>query len=437
MEASSPLRRRHRGFGAIKALVITAALIGVSAFGVTGDATVDAASSCVRFVSARFDAIGTDARNLNGEWVQVKNVCATRRSIGGWRIRDRDGHTYRFPAGTRIGAGRAIKVHTGRGARRPGHIFMGRARPLWDNTARERAYLVNLRGARVSTWPRATAAVAPIATPAPGGDDWSTPFLSRPASGPIRMTGHCDGLVIENRTFQDLGADVEAIHLENCDNVTIRSNDFAHVAQGITVLNSTNVRIEWNRYLDIVGPHARVGEHRANFVQLVQVSRGVIGHNQGRGGDTEDIVSMYHSGGTSSSPFVIEYNHFEGTNWSSSSGSGIALGDGSSSYSIARDNILLNVGQVGIFIAGGTNHQVVDNTVYGEQRDLSNVGLYVWNQSSATCAGHEVAGNRVWWRNAGGASNPAWNAGNCGTVSGWSSNDWNANLDPSTLRVSL
>lgn len=219
--------------------------------------------------------------------------------------------------------------------------------------------------------------------------------------------------------------------------MTIRANDFARVAQAITVLNSTNVRIEWNRYLDILGPHARVGKNRANFVQLVQVSRGVISHNKGRGGDTEDIVSMYHSGGTSSSPFVIEDNHFEGTTWSSSSGSGIALGDGSSSYSIARNNVLLNVGQVGMFIAGGSNHRILDNTIYGEHRALSNVGLYVWNQSSTACSGHEVAGNRVWWRNATGASNPAWNAGNCGSVSGWSANDWNANLDPSTLHVSL
>jgi hypothetical protein len=263
------------------------------------------------------------------------------------------------------------------------------------------------------------------------------PFLGRPNSGAIRKTSGCDNLVIEGRTFKDLGPDVEAIRLENCNNVTIRANDFARVAQAITVINSTNVRIEWNRYLDILGPNARVGKNRANFVQLVQVSQGLIANNKGKGGDTEDIVSMYQSGGTASSPFVIEYNQFEGTNWTSTSGSGIALGDGASTYSIARNNILLNVGQVGLFIAGGLNHKILNNTVYGERRDLSNVGLYVWNQSSSTCAGHEVAGNRVWWRNAAGSSNPSWNAGNCGSVTGWSSNDWNAALDPATLRVGL
>jgi hypothetical protein len=251
------------------------------------------------------------------------------------------------------------------------------------------------------------------------------------------MAGNCDNIVIENKTFKDLGPDVEAIHLERCNNVTIRANDFSRVAQAITVTDSTNVKIEWNRYRDILGPHARVGKHRANFVQLVRVSRGYISNNKGKGGDTEDIVSMYESGGTSAAPFIIESNHFEGTNWTSSSGSGIALGDGASTYSIARYNTLLNVGQVGMFIAGGTNHKIIGNIIYGEQRTSSNVGLYVWNQSSSSCSGHEVRDNQVSWRRADGASNPAWNAGNCGTVAGWSDNQWNAGLDPDALRVAL
>jgi hypothetical protein len=263
------------------------------------------------------------------------------------------------------------------------------------------------------------------------------PFLSRPQSGPIRYNGNCNNLVIENKTFRDLGANVEAIRLENCNNVVIRANDFARVAQAITVWNSTNVRIEWNRYQDILGPHARVGLNRANFAQLANVSMGYIGHNKGKGGDTEDIISMYHSGGSSSQPFIIEYNHFEGTNWTSGSGSGIALGDGTSQYSIARYNKLLNPGQVGIFIAGGTNHKILDNVVYGERRASSNVGIYVWNQSSTPCSGHEVARNQVYWRKADGSVSGAWNGGNCGTISGWSGNTWNATLDPASLKVSL
>ena len=438
-DAPKPNGRRQRVYRTVGALAIAVALIGAPGIGGQRDGSVDAATTCIKFVAARFDAPGVDARNLNGEWVTIKNTCSTTVSLYGWKIRDRDRHTYGFRAGRKISAGAAIKVHSGKGAGTARHVYMGRSTVMWNNRSWERAYLYNPAGARVSIWPR-TSIPAPPAPPPPTtttAAPWSVPFLSRPNSGAIRKTGNCDNLVIQNRTFKDLGADVEAIHLENCNNVTIKANDFARVAQGITVLRSTNVRIEWNRYLDIRGPHERVGKHRANFVQLVEVSRGRISHNKGKGGDTEDIVSMYHSGGTLTSPFIIEYNHFEGTNWTSSSGSGIALGDGSSAYSIARNNTLLNVGQVGLFIAGGTRHKILDNTIYGERRDGSNVGVYVWNQSDSGCSGHEVSGNRVWWRNEDGASNAAWNGDNCGTISGWSTNNWNASLDPAKLRVGL
>ncbi|MGK2852336.1 MAG: lamin tail domain-containing protein [Candidatus Limnocylindrales bacterium] len=446
-----PERVQGHGFSGgsrtVKAMVFALAIALVPTLAPNGIDTVDAAGACFRLVDARFDARGSDRDNLNGEWVLVKNTCGQSASLRGWRVRDVAGNTYRFPTAARLASKATVKVHTGRGTRRAGHLYWGRSRPVWNNRASERAYLINRAGNRVSTWPRpaprlADPTVAPTPTPAPtsapaGTGAWAAAFLSRPVSGAIRKSGGCDNLVIENRSFKDLGADVEAIHLERCNNVTIRANDFARVAQAITVLDSTNVRIEWNRYQDILGPHARVGKHRANFVQLVRVKGGVIADNKGKDGDTEDIVSMYESGGTAGSPFVIERNQFEGTNWTSTSGSGIALGDGTSSYSIVRDNTLLNVGQVGAFIAGGTNHKILDNVIFGEQRPSSNVGLYVWNQSSTPCSGHEVSRNRVSWRRADGGSNPSWNAGNCGAVAGWSTNQWNAALDPSLLRVGL
>ena len=76
--------------------------------------------------------------------------------------------------------------------------------------------------------------------------------LDRPVPEPADIPGipmrNCQDIVIENQTFADLGPDVEAIHLENCHGVTIRNNDFARVAQAITAVDSTNIRVEWNRY---------------------------------------------------------------------------------------------------------------------------------------------------------------------------------------------
>jgi hypothetical protein len=265
---------------------------------------------------------------------------------------------------------------------------------------------------------------------------WRVPFLSRPTSGAISLRD-CKDVIIENRTFKDLGPDVEAIHLENCQRVTIRNNDFSRVAQAITAVDSTDIRVEWNRYSDILGPHARVGLNRANFVQFDKVLGGYIGNNKGRGGDTEDIISLHDANGTADQPLIVENNHFEGTDWQSESGSGIALGDSGSSYAIARDNTLFNPGQVGIFIAGGTGNAIVGNVVIGEQRPLSNVGIYVWSQSDSECAGHEVSGNRVKWTRADGEPNASWDQGNCGPVAGWSTNDWQPTIDPAQLRVDL
>ena len=103
---------------------------------------------------------------------------------------------------------------------------------------------------------------------------------------------------------------------------------------------------------------------------------------------------------------------------------------------IARRNILINPGQVGAFIAGGVNNRMEDNIIIGQQRTRSNVGVYVWNQSSSPCSGHTVSGNRVLWRNAAGANNGFWNGNNCGTVTG--TNNWNdTTLNIESYRVRL
>lgn len=245
---------------------------------------------------------------------------------------------------------------------------------------------------------------------------------------------NCRDVVIENLTLRDFGSGVIAIRIENCTNVTIRAVDFLNVAEGVYALNSTNISVIDSRYSNITGPaQPRTGANVANFVQLNKVTGALIARNKGKGGDTEDIISVYQS-----SNVVVEDNHFEGTNWTSGSGSGIALSDGGGSGNIARRNILVNPGQVGAFIAGGINSVIADNIIIGQQRDKSNVGIYVWNQSSSACSGHTVSGNRVLWLRADGVPNPAWDARNCGTITGWSTNVWNdPTLDIEQYRVGL
>ena len=285
---------------------------------------------------------------------------------------------------------------------------------------------VSSAGATLAT---PTAALSPDPTPPPVGA-WSVPFGSRPDSEAINLR-NCNDVVIENKTFRDLGPNVIAIRIENCSNVTIRAVDFINVAQGVSAAHSESITIGDSRYSNITGPHARVGLNRGNFVQFDDVNDGLIAWNKGKGGDTEDIVSIYKS-----HDVIVEANHFEGTaDATTTSGCGIGLSDEGGARNIARWNVLVNPGACGIFIAGGTNNEIVDNIVYGDARPQANVGIYVWNQSGKECAGNTVSGNEVSWLNASGDSNPFWDAENCDAA--WMDNDWAASLDVELLRVRL
>lgn len=261
----------------------------------------------------------------------------------------------------------------------------------------------------------------PVIEPVPT----TVPFGSRPLSGPI-VVGAND-TIIENRTFRGLGPGVIAIALNGRQRVTIRNCDFIDVAEGVYAYQSQGIRIEDCRYSNITGPaQPRTGANVANFVQLNACRDVVIARNKGKGGDTEDIVSVY-----ASRDCIVEDNHFEGTNWTSGSGSGIALGDAAGSGNIARRNKLLTPGQVGIFIAGGTNSRIEDNVIIREQSvgvtASGDVGIYVWKNGGnpdAACSGHTVARNKVRWVKKNGTVSPFWNGGNCGAIAGLDTNDF-------------
>jgi hypothetical protein len=286
--------------------------------------------------------------------------------------------------------------------------------------------------------PTAAPTATPQATSTPLLNSWSVPFLGRTPSGQVVINGQ-KNVTISGLQFQNLT--VVAIVVSNSSNVTVTANDFDNVVGGILVIDSTNVTVTWNRFRNI--GDGTVGSGHSNYVQFARTTDGYIGHNKGIGGNTEDMISMYQSGGSSSSsPIVIEYNQFEGTNWASPSGTGINMGDSGGSHMIARFNTLLSPAQVGIAVSSGTDNHITDNIIYGAQRPFSNVGISVWNQiTSVTCSGIEVSRNKVKWYRYDGVQNPAWSAGNCGPILGWTSgtntNDWFAPLDPNTMHVVL
>jgi predicted extracellular nuclease len=110
------------------------------------------AASAVRITYVYVNSPGADSgtnANLNAEYVRIKNVSSSNRSITGWTLRDRTGYTYKFPTFT-LKAGATVTVHTGKGTASSTHRYYNRTWYVWNNTG-DTAYLKNSSGTTVHT----------------------------------------------------------------------------------------------------------------------------------------------------------------------------------------------------------------------------------------------------------------------------------------------
>ncbi|WP_262892216.1 hypothetical protein [Mucilaginibacter glaciei] len=153
-------------------------------------------------------------------------------------------------------------------------------------------------------------------------------------------------------------------------------------------------------------------------------------------GNPEDAINMYKTNGTATSPVQIRNNQIRGGG-TGASGGGIMLGDNGGSYQMARNNILVNPGQYGMAISGGTHISITANKIYARQQPFTNVGIYVWNQHSTGCAFNTVNYNQVNYTNAAGKQNSGWDKGNCGDVIEWATNVWAAPINDKLLPANI
>lgn len=237
-------------------------------------------------------------------------------------------------------------------------------------------------------------------------------------SGPITITQ--SGTVIEGRHFT--GSSGNCITVMGAANVTIRNSRFTNCHKAVYALNSANVVVE------NITCEADMSGRGRNCVQYDKVSGGrivgITSINVNGATLAEDHISLYQSHGTAADPILVEGNYIEGGG-PSRSGSGIMTGDGGGSWQTIRNNVLVNPGQVGIGVSGGTNITVDGNTVISSSFPWTNVGIYVWRYTGTLpCNSHTVTNNRVSWFNSAGSRNSFWNGGNCGTITMFG-NDFN------------
>lgn len=274
-----------------------------------------------------------------------------------------------------------------------------------------------------------------ITPPTPAGK-----YLSLPTSSGKTINGQ-NNVVIENLQFKDIqgnGISIgggstnitirncffnkgteEAIEIENASNITIENCLFNGVTTGVYALSASTIKINNNQFVNVRMRIINGGEAgRGQFVQFNGVGGegNEIMNNKGENflgeSNPEDMISIFNSSGTATSPIKISGNMFRGGG-PSSSGGGIIAGDNGGGWVIMENNTLLNPGQYGMAIAGGHDIIIRNNKVFANRSAFSNNPLYVWKQSDPACTNHTVTGNFVTWIDKDGANNKGWNAGNC------------------------
>lgn len=254
--------------------------------------------------------------------------------------------------------------------------------------------------------------------------------ISNPNGNAIRLK-NCDNITIQRcKIGSSLG---NGIDLLNCTNITILDCRMDNVATGVYAVNSETIKVSHIEVTNVNGPFPRGQLVQFNNVNGTgnRINYNVVENPVGTSGQ-EDAINLYISNGTANDPIQVIGNWIRGGG-PSNSGGGILLGDNGGSYCVVKDNILVNPGQYGIGVSSGTNIEVANNKVYSAQHPYTNVGIYVWNQYSTNCASIIVKDNEVNWTNMNGVLNGGWNNGNCGNVTGWSTNNWSANIDATIL----
>jgi hypothetical protein len=79
------------------------------------------------------DAAGDDRRNRNGEYALVRNTGAAAINLASWKL-DAGDRSQRFTLPSYpLKKGATVRIHTGHGTTKAGHLYLGLGRPIWNN----------------------------------------------------------------------------------------------------------------------------------------------------------------------------------------------------------------------------------------------------------------------------------------------------------------
>ncbi|HEX6946711.1 MAG TPA: right-handed parallel beta-helix repeat-containing protein [Acidimicrobiia bacterium] len=245
--------------------------------------------------------------------------------------------------------------------------------------------------------------------------------VTNPDGDCINITG-VRQVIIRNSEIGPCGG--RAVEIRNSSNVTIEDTKFLESAAGVYVLRSEGVQIRGNTFTS-------TGRNPIQFDKVTGAGNAITDNvilNENGNDETEDSINIFMSGGLPDDPLVVARNVIEGGG-SSTTGSGIIIGDAGGSNTVVESNLLIDPGQVGIGVAGGANITVRGNTVFAGAHPWSNVGIYVWNQADGPCGQIRVEGNVVEFYNSAGELSTFFDGENCGVIEGWDANSTVTDLE--------
>ena len=127
--------------------------IVLGSLGLTKVAHIDAAAR-IKVTRIFFDAPGVDTNptnsSLNAEFVALKNVTSLPVVMTGWTLVDAQSHSFTFPAGFSLAAGKTVRVHTGKGTNSGTDLYFRSGSFIWNNTG-DTATLRNAGGSTASS----------------------------------------------------------------------------------------------------------------------------------------------------------------------------------------------------------------------------------------------------------------------------------------------
>jgi hypothetical protein len=114
--------------------------------------SASAATSLIQFGRIQYDSPGSDTgtnASLNAEYFVVRNNSTIVRNLQSFTVRDAQAHVYTFAA-FNLGAGKAVKVHTGKGTNTATDRFWGKTAYVWNNGG-DTATMRNASGVTIDT----------------------------------------------------------------------------------------------------------------------------------------------------------------------------------------------------------------------------------------------------------------------------------------------